>query len=75
MNGIQRIKKKIAGPIGILPKSFVIFGLRGKFYLSAIYPRGILSQMYISFIKPQFECAVQVWFRCTNVDIEKLEKV
>ena len=31
--------------------------------------------MYISFVRPQLVCAVEIWSGCTKYDIEKLEKV
>lgn len=31
--------------------------------------------MYVSFIRPQLEYAAEVWAGCTQMDIEKLEKV
>ena len=31
--------------------------------------------MYISFVRPQLEYAVEIWSGCTKYDIEKLEKV
>lgn len=37
--------------------------------------RDILAQMYVSFIRPQLEYAVEVWSGCTQFDIDKLEKV
>ena len=58
---------------GIVKKAYKKLGLLKKIKFTV--SRDILSQMYISFIRPQLEYAVQVWSGCTKAEIEKLEKV
>ena len=60
---IDNIVKKAYKKLGLLKKL--------KFTVS----RDILAQMYISFVRPQLEYAVEIWSGCTKYNIEKLEKV
>ena len=62
-NHIDIIVKKAYKKLGLLKKL--------KFTVS----RDILAQMYVSFIRPQLEYAVEVWSGCTQFDMDKLEKV